>query len=119
MHRQRIRSTNLILLSPARSSNIPPLLWRIPANVVPIFHAACAAKPFGNQAMESRSSFTRSLLIAVAFAPLCGGCMFARGAKHKEETAATPAADPAKTAEKAPTNATPAELAAILSEVQQ
>jgi hypothetical protein len=69
--------------------------------------------------MASRSSLTRRLILAVALLPLCGGCMFARGAKHKEEAAATPPADTAKTAAPAPTNATPAELAAILSEVQQ
>jgi hypothetical protein len=70
--------------------------------------------------MACRSSFARNLVAAAALVSLCGGCMFARGEKAAEPTpAVTPPPEASKTAATNSTNATPAELAAILNEVQQ
>jgi hypothetical protein len=40
---------NFVLLSRVRFPTIPLLLWRIPASVVPFFHAAVPQNRFGDQ----------------------------------------------------------------------
>jgi hypothetical protein len=67
--------------------------------------------------MDCRNSIARFGWMGIAMFLLCSGCIFARGSKKEAEP--TPAVAPTDASADQFAKATPAELAAILTEVQQ